>query len=127
MKPSGAIGEHVLIVFSDASQDAYAACAYVRRKRQNGQFESNLISSKNHLAPIKKLSIDHIEPCGAVLNKRLKAFVEKECRYGFQRIYHIVDSQIVHAMIQKHSYGFNTFAATRIEEIQEVTNQTDWY
>ena len=29
MKPSDAIGEPVLIVFSDASQDAYAACAYV--------------------------------------------------------------------------------------------------
>ena len=52
MKPSDAIGEPVLIVFSDASQDAYAACAYVRWKRQNGQFESNLISSKNRLAPI---------------------------------------------------------------------------
>ena len=127
MKPSDAIGEPVLIVFSDASQDAYGACAYVRWKRRNGQFESNLISSKNRLAPIKKLSIDRIELCGAVLNKRLKAFVEKECRYRFQRIYHIVDSQIVHAMIQKHSYGFNTFAATRIGEIQEGTSLTDWY
>ena len=42
MKPSDAIGEPVLIVFSDASQDAYAACAYVRWKRQNGQFESRV-------------------------------------------------------------------------------------
>ena len=57
-----------------------------------------------------------------VLNKRLKAFVEKECRYRFQRTYHIVDSQIVHAMMQKHSYGFNTFAATRIGKIQEGTS-----
>ena len=30
-------------------------------------------------------------------------------------------------MIQKHSYGFNTFAATRMREIQEGTSQTDWY
>ena len=30
-------------------------------------------------------------------------------------------------MIQKNSYGFNTFAATRIGEIQERTSQTDWY
>ena len=101
MKPSDAIGEPILIVFSDASQDAYAACAYVRWKRQSGQFESNLILSKNRLAPIKKLFIDRIELYGEVLNKRLKAFIKKECRYRFQRIYHIVDSQIVHAMIQK--------------------------
>ena len=127
MKPSDAIGEPILIVFSDASQDAYAACAYVRWELQNDQFESNLILSKNRLAPIKKLSIDRIELCGAVLNKRLKTFIEKECRYRFQRTYHIVDSQIVHAMIQKNSYGFNTFAATRIGEIQEGTNPTDWY
>ena len=80
MKPSDAIGEPILIVFSDASQDAYAACAYVRWELQNGQFESNLILSKNRLAPIKTLSIDRIELCGAVLNKRLKTFIEKECR-----------------------------------------------
>ena len=127
IKPSDAIGEPILIVFSDASQDAYAACAYVQWKLQNGQFESNLILSKNRLAPIKKISIDRNELCGAVLNKRLKTFIEKECRYRFQRIYHIVDSQIVHAMIQKNSYRFNTFAATRIGEIQEGTSQTDWY
>jgi len=30
-------------------------------------------------------------------------------------------------MIQKNSYGFNTFAATRIGEIKEGTSQTDWY
>ena len=30
-------------------------------------------------------------------------------------------------MIQKDSYGFNTFAATRIGEIQERTKREDWY
>ena len=73
------------------------------------------------------MSIDRIELCGAVLNKRLKVFIEKECRYRFEKIYHIVDFQIVHAMIQKSSYGFNTFAATRIGEIQEGTNPENWY
>ena len=68
------------------------------------------------------MSIDRIELCRAVLNKRLKVFIEKECRYRFEKIYHIVDSQIVHAMIQKSSYGCNTFAATRIGEIHEGTN-----
>ena len=30
-------------------------------------------------------------------------------------------------MIQKDSYGFNTFAATRISEIQDGTRPEDWY
>ena len=77
-KPMDAIGEPILIVFSDASKDAYDACAYVRWQRKNNQFESNLILSKNRLAPIKKMSIDRVELCGAVLNKRLKVFIEKD-------------------------------------------------
>ena len=73
------------------------------------------------------MSIDRIELCGVVLSKRLKSFIDKECRYTFEKCYYLVDSQIVHAMIQKSSYSFNTFAATRIGEIQGGTNIEDWY
>ncbi|XP_020910817.1 uncharacterized protein LOC110248612 [Exaiptasia diaphana] len=127
IKPSDAVCNPVLIIFCDASEDAYGSCAYVRWKRQGGGYACNLIVSKNRLAPIKKLSIDKVELCGAVLSKRLKSFIDKECRYTFEKCYYIVDSQIVHAMIQKSSYGFNTFAATRIGEIQGGTNIEDWY
>ena len=67
-------------------------------------------------------AVDKIDLCGVVLSKRLKSFTDKECRYTFEKCYYVVDSQIVHAMIQKSSYGFNTFAATRIGEIQGGTN-----
>lgn len=127
MKPHDAVGDPILIIFSDGSNQAFGACAYVRWELQNGLFESNLILSKNRLAPVKKMSIDRIELCGAIINKRLKVLIQQQCRYQFQRFYHIVDSQIVHAMIQKDSYGFNTFAATRIGEIQEGTNPKDWH
>ena len=103
LKPSDAICNPVLIIFCDASEDAYGSCAYVRWQRQGGGFACNLIVSKNRLAPIKKMSIDKIELCGAVLSKRLKSFSDKECRYTFEKCYYIVDSQIVHAMIQKSS------------------------
>ena len=33
----------------------------------------------------------------------------------------------MHSMIQKESYGFNTFAATRIGEIQQNTNPKEWF
>ena len=62
------------------------------------------------------MSIDLTEFCGAVLNKRLKAVLQQHCRYKFQRYYHIVDSQIVHAMIHEETYGVN---ATRVREIQD--------
>ena len=38
-----------------------------------------------------------------------------------------MDSEIVRAMIEKDSYGFNTFVATRVGEIQNSTNTSEWY
>lgn len=112
MKPRDAVGDPILIIFSDGSSQAFGACAYVRWELKSGLFENSLILSKNRLAPVKKMSIDRIELCGAIINKRLKILIQQQCRYQFHRFYHIVDSQIVHAMIQKDCYGFNTFAAT---------------
>ena len=117
----------VLVIFSDGSNNAFGACAYVRWELSTGEFDSYLILSKNRLAPVKRMSIDQTELCGAVLNKRLKTILQQQCRYTFKRCYHIVDSQIVHAMIHKESYGFNTFAATRVGEIQEGTEKNNWY
>ena len=119
MKPKDAADEQpMLIIFSDGSSYAFGACAYARWKINNGRYSCRLILSKNRLAPIKRMSIDRIELCGALLNSRLKTFLLKHCRYKLTKCYHIVDSQIVHSMIQKESYGFNTFAATRVGEIQ---------
>ena len=127
LKPDKATGDPILVMFSDGSNDAYGTCAYARWALTDGGFGCRLISSKNRLAPLRRITTVRIELCGAVLSKRLRAFIEKETRYNFTACYHIVDSEIVRAMIQKESYGFNTFTATRIGEIQETTEPTSWY
>jgi len=127
LKPHNAIGDPILIIFSDGSTNAYGACAYDRWELSTREFVSYLILSKNRLAPVKRMSIDRIELCGAILNKRLKTVLQQQGRYKFQKYYHIVDSQIVHAMIHKETYGFSMFAATRVGEIQEGTEKNDWY
>ena len=64
---------------------------------------------------------------GAVLSKRLEDFITSEVRLQFVKTYCIVDSEIVRAMIQKESYGFNTFVALRVGEVQGHTNPQNWY
>ena len=104
LKPKHAADEQpMLIVFSDGSSNAFGACAYARWKLNKGRYGCRLTLSKNRLAPIKKMSIDRIELCGALLNSRLKTLLLKHCtRYKFIKCYHIVDSQIVHSMIRKN-------------------------
>ena len=48
-------------------------------------------------------------------------------RLKFGKIYFLTDSQVVLAMLQKVSYGFQTFSAVRIGEIQQSTQINDWY
>lgn len=42
-------------------------------------------------------------------------------------IIHLVDLSIVRAQIQKDSYGFGTFVANRVAEIQSKTDKDEWY
>ena len=104
VKPDNTEEDPILVIFSDGSTEAYGTCAYVRWRLTNGKYDRQLLLSKNRLAPLKRMSIDRIELSGAILNKRLKKTITTECRYNFQCVYHLVDSQIVHAMIQKETY-----------------------
>ena len=126
-KPKGSVGNPELILFSDASTEAYGACCYLRWNQSDGSYLSRLLLSKSRVAPLKIQSIVRLELCAAVLSKRLRCFVEKYYRIPFKKVIHLLDSQIVQCMLQKESYGFNTFVATRVGEIQESTDPKEWY
>lgn len=56
----------MLVVFSDASVDAFGACAYARWKLMVGTFSSRLIAAKSRVSPVKQISIVHQELNGAL-------------------------------------------------------------
>ena len=127
IKPTRAIDNPCLIIFCDGSDNAFGACAYARWKVEDELYESNLIASKNRITPLKRMTTVRSELCGAVLGSRLKVFIEKESRLKFEKVFFITDSKIVQAMVHKESYGFNTYVAVRIGEIQESTDPQTWY
>ena len=126
-KPNQALGGPTLILFSDASETAIGACAYIRWQTQDGSFHSSLLVAKSRLSPAKKTTIPRLELNGALLAARLSSFIKRECDIEFNQTYFIIDSEIVRAQIQRESYGFNTFVGVRIGEIQSLTKRDDWY
>ena len=126
LSPTGKVGKPSLVLFSDGSQQAYAAVAYIRWAMNDGGYTARLVASKSRMAPVKVLDIVRIELCGAVLSTRLRATIEKELKMEYDKVIHIIDSEIVHAMIDRESYGFNTFEANRIGEIQRSTQSAEW-
>ena len=127
IKPEKAVNDPVLVIFSDGSGEAHGAAAYARWQLEDQSYSSFLIMAKNQIAPIKIVDIVHLELSGTVISKRLRCFIHKELRYQFEKVYHIIDSEIVKAMISKESYEFNTFVANHIGEIQSKTEVSEWY
>lgn len=119
-RPSG-------ITFSDGSEHAFGAVLYLRWSCRHG-IVVRLVESKAKLNPL-----DHkgdpvkAEICGAVFAARLKTYFQRHCRIDVEKWYHLVDSQTVLGAIQRESYGYQTFFANRVGEIQGSTDVQDWW
>ncbi|XP_059062082.1 uncharacterized protein LOC131854916 [Achroia grisella] len=70
-----------LHIFTDASQVAYGACAYVRSIGNDNKITVRLLCSKGKVAPIKPTSIPRLELCGALLGARLYEKIKQSLRY----------------------------------------------
>ena len=126
VRPKTAKGDPLLVLFSDASEEAYGSCSYVRWELEDNSFSAKLLCAKGRVAPVKRVTIVRLELCAAVIAKRLYVFIKEQCRFKFAKVIFVIDSKIVQAMIQKDSYGFKTYASVRIGEIQSATEKESW-
>ena len=125
--PSGWKDKPWGITFSDGSCDSYGAVLYLRWETPEGVV-CRLVESKAKLTPVdQKGDPVKAEICGAVFATRLKGYMLKHGRLEIDKWYHFVDSQTVLGAIQKESYGFQTFFANRVGEIQKAGPVTDWW
>lgn len=126
LTPHRAIDHPVGVTFSDGSEAAYGAILYLRWETENGVVV-RLVESKAKLTPLdQKGDVIKAELCGAVFAVRLKRYFEKHCCIKVSHWVHFVDSQTILGAIQKDSYGYQTFFANRIGEIQMAGPVEDW-
>ena len=116
-----------LVTFTDGNPHSYGAVAYVRWTLLDGDKEARLLMSKAKLGALLQLGETvRNELNGATFGSRLKDYLYKVLGIEFGHHFPLLDSMIVKDMIQKDSYGFNTFAGLRVGEIQQKTVVGDW-
>ena len=126
LTPPDAVGQPTLCVFSDASEEAFGACAYARWQLSSGEFGVRFIAAKSRVAPLKKLTIPRLELQGAVLASRLGKTILEECRFKFDKAVYFLDSRMVLSWICSEARRFKPFVSVRVGEIQDNSDPAEW-
>lgn len=115
-----------LHIFTDASQKAYGACAYVKSYNDDSDIVVHLLCAKSKVAPIKSLSIPRLELCGALIGARLYKKVVESLRLSFNNIFFYSDSTIVIGWLRMSPHLLKSFVQNRVTEINELTGDKKW-
>jgi hypothetical protein len=126
LTPDNVVGAPSLIVFADASKEAFGTCAYVRWETAGRMFITRFVSAKSRVAPLKPLTIPRLELKAAVLIVRLSQSILDETRLQFEKIIFLSDSSIVIAWIRSQAREFKPFVSARIAEIQSKSEPCQW-
>ena len=126
LTPDDVIGVPSLIIFADASREAFGTCAYVRWETTNHVFVTRFVSAKSRVAPLKPLTIPRLELQAAVLAVRLAQSILHESRLQFENIIFFSDSSIVISWIRSQAREFKPFVSARIAEIHSKSEPCQW-
>lgn len=116
----------VLHVFSDASEKAYGAAAYLQGQTTGGEPMTRLVMSKSRVAPIKKLTLPRLELMGALIAARMGNNLLQALNMQPNQIRMWTDSMIVIHWISSSPHRWKQFVANRVMEIQTLTPPETW-
>ena len=119
-------------IFSDASDDAYAAVAYIRfvtedKTTAEEQIHVGLIAAKTRVAPLKSLQTAKLELMGILIGARLATRILKVMNDKFpflkvtkDKVFLWTDSEVAATWARGPPQRWATFVANRVAEIQDL-------
>ncbi|XP_055918440.1 uncharacterized protein LOC129950533 [Eupeodes corollae] len=114
-----------LHIFVDASENGFAAVAYIRNLK-NELTETALIGAKTRVAPLKALTIPRLELQAALLGARFAKSIIDSHGITFKSRYFWSDSKTVLCWLRSDHRRYRQYVAFRVSEILELTDVTEW-
>ena len=114
-----------LHVFTDASEHAYGAAAYLKVTTETGVHVS-LVMGKSRVAPLKSISIPRLELTAATVGAKLSKFIMDELDVQEISLHFWTDSMTVLRYLRNVSTRFKIFVAHRVQQIQDLTDVNAW-
>lgn len=126
LRKEGTVIDSKLHVFSDASEAAYGAVAYLVNRYQSGSVTVRLVTSRAKVAPLKATSIPRLELMGAIVGLLIAEATCLTCKIDLNKVVFWTDSLDVLFWVRGQSRQFKPFVANRVGEIQTKTNPSQW-
>ena len=111
-------------MFCDASQNAYGACAYLRREVEDETVECRLVAGKGRVVPLKAQSICRLELMGALIAEGLAETLVAEMA-KIEKVVFWCDSTTVLHWIHQTSSNYKAFVGNRVSEIHTIKSDLE--
>ena len=122
----GEIASAQLHNFSDASQNGYGQCSYLRIVNKQNEIHCVLVMAKSRVSPIKSVTIPRLELTAALISARVNALLRNELEYINLSQVFWTDSKVVLGYVNNQSRRFHVFVANRIQQIHDLSSPTEW-
>ena len=122
--PSGE-SDRELHIFTDASEFAYGAAAYLKVTTETGVHVS-LVMGKSRVAPLKAISIPRLELTAATVGAKLAKFILDELDVSDISVHFWTDSMTVLRYLRNVSIRFKIFVAHCEQQIQDGSDVNAW-
>ena len=116
-----------LVVFCDASEDAYAAVAFMRAALMDGEVICHLIMAKTRLMSLKTISIPRGELMGCQLAVSVAKTICKELNVSMRQVIYLSDSTTAIWWIHGEPRNFRPFVANRVAEVTSESDPGQWH
>lgn len=113
-------------LFSDGSERAYGAVAYLRTVSTEGEVQVAFLAARSRVSPVRQQSIPRLELCAAHSGAQLGAILKRELTISDLSITYWTDSTTVLAWLQSPSCRYKVFVGARVADIQELTEGSSW-
>ncbi|XP_070538146.1 uncharacterized protein [Ptychodera flava] len=113
-------------IFSDASNEAIGAVAYMRLINHEDNVNVSFILGKAKVNPTHAVSIPRLELCAAVLATELAQKITSEIGLNIDNVIYHTDSEIVLGYINNSSKRFHVYVANRVEKIHNISSPHQW-
>lgn len=116
-----------LCLFSDASNWAIGAVAYLRTVTEEGRCKVGFVLGKAKLSPQPEPTIPRLELCGAVLAVEMADVILDELDHKPDAVKFYCDSKVVLGYICNDTKRFFVYVHNRVQRIRQTTCPDQWH